>query len=226
MKRLIGFFLLPLSCAHLPAIVAGGPTDLVCSAPFGGQPFRAVHAIEVRLPLEGASAMIGVTLADPAHRQLQSALVSVEGLSLFEATLAEGRVDVLRAVPPLDRVGFGDGLMADVALALLPPPGTIEIRGYYRDGRRVCRFREGARTVDLVSDSALHDNTGAQVKGVLLRAYDRAELVREVRLWGGSPPKQLLLTAPGVVGYELFLTQVELEEVPPAADPLRAADGR
>ncbi len=44
---------------------------------------RLIHAIEIRLPGNITSTVIGITLADPVSREVSCAIMTAEGMVLF-----------------------------------------------------------------------------------------------------------------------------------------------
>ncbi len=206
------------SCAGLPAIrpVPAGPErDSLrgrCEAAFARRAFRAVHVIEASLPMGNESSLVGVTLADPSRLRFRSVLLSVEGLTLFDATSTPEGFVVHRAVPPLDDEGFGRGLVSDVALALLPPSGEIVQAGRLEDGSPICRYRDaGTRVMDVIFPR--------EGSPRILCHYDASgRLQRRVEF---DPAGGIVLTAPGAVGYTLRLRLIQTEEVTPDEDLFR-----
>ncbi len=211
-------------CASLPRIrpagsaAASGLADR-CADLLPARPLRTVHTIDAELPLAGASSLLGVSLIDPAGQRLRAVLVSVEGLTLFDASAGPDGLRIHRAVPPLDDPDFGPGLVADVALLLLQPAGEPIAVGRREDGRGVCRFRDAAGDwVDLLPASAAApariERWGADRRlrrsAVLSRERDPHGLARRVEL-----------TAPGLAGYRLVLELVEAESLSPSADLFR-----
>jgi len=202
-------------CAGLPFIrpVSAGPErDSLrgrCEAAFARRAFRAVHVIEASLPMGNESSLVGVTLADPSRLRFRSVLLSVEGLTLFDATSTSEEFVVHRAVPPLDDEGFGRGLVSDVALALLPPSGELLQAGRLEDGSPICRYRDaGARVTDVIFPR--------EGSPRILCHYDASgRLQRRVEF---DPAGGIVLTAPGTVGYTLRLRLILTEEVVPDED--------
>ncbi len=223
--------LLAAGCAHLPVLLElpEAPTaaglQVRCHAVGPTRALRAVHTLEARLPLGQTSAMLGVSAADPLRGRLRAALVSAEGLTLFEGLRGDGgRIRVLRALPPLDGPDFGPALLDDVALVLLAPRGPTLRMGRLETGEAVCRAPvRSARWPGGVLDVLPEAADG----GAALRLYDGDErLVREVHLAGRLPSglyQRMRLEAFGPGGYRLDLTLLEHEPLDPT-DPLFEED--
>lgn len=158
--RSLGFLLLALcvlsSCVSanrnvLPAIVATEPGALAdgrCTRMFPQKPWQYVHALNFRLANGGSGSALGVVSLDQSS--IRCALMSVEGLTLFEAhSPFAGRVEVSRALPPFDGREFAAGLMRDLRALFLVPPGSPG-QGRLEDGRMVCRFTAPQRITDIL----------------------------------------------------------------------------
>ncbi len=216
----LGLGLLALGgCAGVPELTDLGPgperAALVrrCRQLHPHAAFRAVHAIEARLPMDQASSVIGASLVDPATARFRAVLMSVEGLTLFDAASVGGDLTVFKALPPLDEPGFGPGLMADVALALLAPARSPSAAGRLPDGRAACRHENpDGSVVDLLP-------ADGDRPGRLDRYGPGQDLIRRVSLIAPTGPlglaAKVVLTAPGLVGYHLELTLLEASPVTP-----------
>ena len=221
---LVLFGLATAACSGLPRIIASPDssqrsawTDR-CRAPFARHAYRAVHRIEASLPMGQQTDLLGISLVDPQRRSFRAVLVSVEGLTLFDGSLADGGLEIHRAVPPFDDEDFGQGLVADVALALLPPEASTPLVGRREDGRASCRYRSAFGPV---SDLVLSDD--AQTP--LLERYDSGgALVRQVQFGLPGPAglaQQIEIRAPGLAGYRLLLVLIQAEPAELSQDPTR-----
>ena len=154
--RCLAAVLLLASCApyaehRLPELVeeqADGRRQR-CEAVFPAGSWQLVHTLEFASAGGFAGTLIGVTVVDPPD--LNCALVTVEGVTLFEAAGGpDGAVAVERAVSPFDRPGFAAGLLADVRSMFIAPPDREVTFGLLPDGRPVCRyFAEDGRVTDI-----------------------------------------------------------------------------
>ena len=59
--------------------------------------------------------MLGVVSLDPEANTVECALLSIEGLRLFEAH-DDGTLTTRRALPPFDRPALANGMMQDIRL--------------------------------------------------------------------------------------------------------------
>lgn len=212
MKRLIALasaFLL-VSCAALPVI--NPPDDSLtktfsCPSPYPREKNRYIHAIEVRRGNQTQTAMIGVTLIDPSNRTLSCALVSTEGMAVFEAVSGPDGLAVSRALPPLDSMDFARNMMNDIELIFLAPKEAPGVKGVLAGGQEVCRYQEKDGSIDVV----------AGPDGIIrIRRYSKGgSLKRGVTLSGGrmNPYSAIELQASEMLKYTLVMTLIESEKV-------------
>ncbi len=176
---LLGFLILSTGCAPVSktTLSQGVPEELPgCYALFPAGPWESVHSLEATIR-GGSFLALGVTKGEPAERRLQSLLLSPEGFILFDAVYREDEIVLQKAVPPFDSPAFARGMMEDVTLLFLSPPGRPSAWGKGADGTRICHWNgpDGSRTE--VRGSVDH---GWQIQ----RWDDRGEVTREVSLIG------------------------------------------
>ncbi len=203
----IGSFLL-VSCAALPAIQTGGASLTACPSPFLSEKTRLIHSIEAGTADETKAVMIGVTLADPVSRTISCAIISPEGLSLFEAFFGPSGVTVSRALPPFDSADFASSMMEDMNLIFFAPRGAPGQKGILAGGEAVCRWRgNSGGWIDVLKS---HDG---RIRILLYSGSGR--LKREVRLsrTPDKPYAAIELEAYDLVGYRLVMTLIEDETV-------------
>ena len=147
------------ACSGLPEVREVTPEDRPalaagCRVPYPQGAWTVVHSIQVRLPGGGRSTLVGVSASIPLEDRLESVLLSPEGIVLFEASRQAGEIKVARALPPLDRDGFAQGLFSDVRFLFFPPAGELVLVGRTVSGGAVCRYQWGNRTEDLLPTPA------------------------------------------------------------------------
>jgi hypothetical protein len=176
----LGVLTFSMGCASLTekSMSPGSSDDLsFCYAIFPAEPWESVHKIEATIEGRAFSTLLGVTRGDPTEGWLHSFLLTPEGFILFESELRHGKIRTLKAVAPFDSPAFTTGLMEDVTLLFLSPPGKPASWGKREDGTRTCLWEspDGSRT---------------QIKGSMelgwriLRHNDRGDVTREVSLNG------------------------------------------
>ena len=204
---LIGSFLL-MSCAALPAVLPSTDQNMMCPSPFPTGKTRFIHAIEARMAGETKAVMIGVTLAEPDLRTLSCAIVSPEGMALFEAAAGPSGLNVSRALPPLDEADFARNMMDDIELIFLKPSGVVSEKGFLPTGEAVCRWHK--------DQGGWIDVSGGRDGRVQVRRYlEGGSLKRSVALAGGavSPYRTIELQALEMINYTLIMTLIESEAV-------------
>jgi len=150
--------------------------------------------------------VIGVTEGDNSKNRLSSVLLTPEGMTVFEATYSGGALKVMRSLPPLDDPEFAARLFSDVRLMLTRPPGRRVAAGRLEDGRRACRYRDGAATTDVVLErdggfSIIDYGEGTSARRTV-RGYGPVER--------GFPPRAELRVE-GLVGYSLRFSLLRSE---------------
>ncbi|PKN81630.1 MAG: hypothetical protein CVU51_13940 [Deltaproteobacteria bacterium HGW-Deltaproteobacteria-1] len=208
---LISAFLLS-SCAALPAIQEPSADQtkkpITCPSPFLTEKTRFIHAIDVQTAGKTKTVMIGVTVADPARRTFSCAIMSTEGMVVFEAVSGNEGVNVIRALPPFDAPDFARNMMDDMELIFLEPAGVLAGKGVFAGGEVVCRRRKDQDGwIDVVAG---HDGR-TQIR----RYSECGALERTVNLNGNSPDayKTIELQSAGLMGYSLMMTLIESEVV-------------
>ena len=208
----LAFFL--VSCQALPVInnVPGpqtGKEDSICPSPFLKEKYRLIHAIEVQMAGAARSAIIGVTLADPATRAISCAILTAEGMVLFEADADAGLLNVRRALPPFDSTSFAKNMIDDIKLIFLSPEGKIHQLGTLSDGANVCRWRE--ENGDWIDVSA-HQQGNIDIQ----RYSASGGLKRHVKFInkaGENIYSSIELHAKELSNYSLLMTLIEAQPV-------------
>lgn len=201
------------ACQSLP-VIEQAPTPakpIACPAVFSDAPTRFVHRIEARAAGQTQAVMIGVTVVYPREKIISCAVVSAEGLSLFEATSEAGTVKVDRALPPFDQPGFAENMMKDIALIFLAPDGVLSRRGRLADGRTVCRWHR--------AEGGWIDVSEAEDKKIRIQRYSErgaSERFVTIAAQGDRAYAVIELQAFGLPGYFLLMDCMESEAVAPA----------
>ncbi|MGD8366914.1 MAG: hypothetical protein PVG78_04670 [Desulfobacterales bacterium] len=204
MKRILPLvFLLTalLACTGLPPMRPAPVGDIACDRFFVQDRWQFVHRLRIQAPGGRTLTLLGVTLVSSGRRSLQSALMTPEGMVLFEAD-AGPPLAVQRSVPPFDRKGFARGLMDDVKMIFLVPEGSAE-PGAFEDGAIGCRYRLAAGGW---LDAAWEPNGVRRI----IRYDSAGKRIREVTMERGAPGKgRMVLTATGSAGYRIEMEAIE-----------------
>lgn len=192
-------------------IEQGAHDPAECTRMFPRVPWQYVHALSFRLADGGKGSALGVVAL--GQDGIRCALMTVEGLTLFEAHAAvDGNIEIIRALPPFDAQGFAPGLMRDLRTLFLVPPGSLR-QGRLKDGQRVCRFASPQRNTDILP---LADGCWR------MRLYTDRVGSGSLEARGCHPLASVLvaetmeLTVPGPVGYTLNLRLLSAEPLSPA----------
>ncbi|MBN1474257.1 MAG: hypothetical protein JW914_06555 [Syntrophaceae bacterium] len=195
------------ACQTLPVITQTTPPEKTASAcpnPFLKQKTTLIHAIEVHMPGGIKNAVIGITEADPATRAISCAIMTVEGMVLFEAIETDGSLDIRHALPPFDSAHFARNMIEDIKLIFFEPRGKIEKIGFLPSGETACRWRTGnSDTVDVLKTSG----GLPEVK----RYSGSGKVKRYIKFSGftGGFYQSIELRAQELASYTLFMNLVE-----------------
>lgn len=213
MKRLslLMLSLLLFSCQTLPVInSSSSPAEesFLCPSPFLKGKYRLVHAIESRVSGKTQSAIIGITLADPATRSVSCAIITAEGMSLFEAESSPATFKINRALPPFDSEDFAKNMMEDIKLIFFMPDGKLQKRGYLSDGSKDCRYlQENGDLIDVIE----HQSADTQIKH-----YSSTGVLKRHVIFGKSGKniyQRIELQAHASFDYSLSMNLIEAQPV-------------
>ena len=198
------------SCQTLPVINSSIPQTnekiITCPSPFLKEKYRLIHAIEVNMAGETRSAIIGVTVADPSTRLVSCAIMTVEGIVLFEAESGADSLKVMRALPPFDSDNFAKNMIDDIKLIFFAPMGKIQNKGKLPDGSTGCRYREeNGDWIDVFA------NTTEDIE--IKRYSPSGSLKRRIKLNKTSKNiyQNVELQANELINYSLILTLIEAQ---------------
>lgn len=200
---------------RLPDLVPmqGGQEEPACGAVFPQGKWQFVHAIDFTMKDGAGTPVVGVTtLAE--NDDIEIALVTVEGLTLFEAVYhGKERFAVLRAVPPFDKAEFAQGLIGDIRAIFQQPTGRERQTGQLPEMRYVCRYKD----VDGgVVDVLLGADDCWQIKSYSSdRILNRSIVGRACRKKGSNLiPEYLEMQNYGHTGYTLKMTLIRADNLP------------
>ena len=172
-----------------------------CTSIFPRGEWQFVHSIDFSRDNGAGTTMVGITSL--SKDMIKSALVTVEGFTLFEADFhTNNRFQVRRAVPPFDSEGFAEGMMADLRTLFRPPSGDITRQGITQEGTTACRYID---TMGRVTDIMPNKDDCWQISSYTPdRIMDRSITGRSCRQKGSNRiPEYLELQTYGMTGYTL-----------------------
>ncbi|HPD57590.1 MAG TPA: DUF3261 domain-containing protein [Smithellaceae bacterium] len=209
---LIILFLFVAGCQTLPVIKEPLPsekTSLACPFPFLHKPATLIHAIEARMAGSAKSAVIGITSANPATRELSCAIMTAEGMVLFEAKESAGTLHVSRALPPFDAPAFAQNMINDIKLIFFSPEGNLQKAGFLPTGDAVCRWRsQNAAIIDVREDG--------NDKVEILRYSSCGKLKRQIKFsnLANNYYQNIELHARELANYSLLMNLIEVQSLP------------
>lgn len=200
------------SCQTLPLINAPvSPAEekaLTCPSPFLKEKYRLVHSIETRLAGKTQSAIIGVTLADPSTRSVSCAIMTAEGMVLFEVESGHGVLKVNRALSPFDSADFAKNMIEDIKLIFFAPEGKIQKKGILPDGTTACRYQEeDGEWIDVINDKS---------EGTAIKRYSSIGILKrriKFNKTSGNIYQSIELQANEAFNYSLLMTLIEAQPV-------------
>ena len=212
--------LLLVSCAGLPAIDSASPISApeikaACNSRFANGKWRLVHAIEAVLPNGQRQFLIGVSLINTTMDTIDSVILTVEGLVLFDARYDRSGIVTRRAVPPFDSPHFSRKMINDIKLMFIKPESEIIETGTTKEEIPVCRYRK--------RDGSVIDVTALPRDEWMITNYNpNAKLKRRVKAEPCRQPEDnqqsqfachVELNAFGRAPYTLFLKLIEAESL-------------
>lgn len=190
-------------------LVLNREQKLLCQQPYHSGGWQFVHAISFTMQKGGGTNLIGVTVLE--GDQIETALTTIEGLTLFTARFA-GELEVDRAVPPFDNPEFGVGLMNDVRALFVGPTAAEFQYGYSGDSQFCCRMISHSGEVTEVRQpkgycwqSNTYSVAGAMTRDIKARSC-RSEQDMNI-------PGEIELNVPGPNGYTLHMTLIRAEKI-------------
>lgn len=125
-----------------------GKNDCATIFPQGNWQF--VHSIDFTMGDGKGATVVGVTTL--SEKSIECALITVEGLTLFEAiSRADKGFEVRRAVPPFSSSDFAKGLLRNIRAIFRPPPGRDVKIGKLADAP-ACRYADTEKVTDVLLD--------------------------------------------------------------------------
>jgi hypothetical protein len=177
-----------------------------CAALFPAGNWQFVHAIAFHMADGRDGSAIGVLVL--ADGEIRCALTTVEGLTLFEATLTATGLKVHRALPPFASREFAAGMMRDIGTIFRPPAGQAQ------SGRLgsepVCRSTVGDQVTDILPQPGGCWSLAVYSGRIRSRSIEAASCRR---IEGVPIPEKLHLVAAGPAGYTLNMQLLSAERL-------------
>lgn len=182
-----------------------------CTDIFPRGRWQFVHSIDFTMENGAGATVVGVITLD--EKEIECALVTLEGFTLFEAVFySDKNFKVKRSVPPFDTPEFARGLVRDIQMIFQPPGGALTQTGRSTGGAVVCRYSSpGLGMVDILPGV---DNCW-QIKSYTPElALDRSIIGRSCRKIATSPiPDYLELQSLGSNRYTLKMKMIRADNL-------------
>ncbi len=175
-----------------------------CTVIFPQGKWQFVHSIDFTKRDGNGTTLVGITTLSAEF--IKSALITVEGLTLFEADfLNDDSISVHRAVPPFDSPGFAEGMMHDIRAIFQPPLNGVLRQGQTREEIATCRYTDAeGRVTDIQPNK---DDCWQITSYTPSRIMDRSIKGRSCINKGSTRiPEYLELKTSGITGYTLKMT--------------------
>lgn len=198
------------ACAGPRSIRPVAVNPELCRLPFFDKSHRYIYALEAELPGGMRMTVLGITVVDYEADTLQAAIMTLEGLVLFDATDKDGDIQVHRSLSPFDRPRFADGLMSDVRFIFMLPVGPPQATGMVDDGSSLCRYQD---TSGMTLDVVVHP-----VKGRVVEQYSRfGKKLRSLKFctMQNGIPGNLEFEAFSLKSYSLHMKLISTEPIVP-----------
>ena len=182
-----------------------------CTSIFPEGEWQFVHSIDFTRGSSGGTTVIGITTL--SADTITSALVTVEGFTLFEAVFFEdGSFRVERAVPPFNSRSFAEGMMEDIRAIFRLPSGTLARKGRLQQGAAACRYSDThGRVTDILPNIDDCWQITSYTPDLIM---DRSITGRSCREHGSTRiPEYLELQTYGRTGYTLKMTLLRADRL-------------
>ena len=217
MKWLVAAMLFVMgACTHLPVIQPMDTASLPamesdCRSHFPQGRWQLVHTIGVRFYGGGQATFTGVVVLSTQDESIQCALMTLEGMVLFEAEDDGKTTTVKRAFGPFDNQRFAQGVMADIRFLFFKPEGVLIATGSIDDDTQACRYQGPGQTIIDLMELAdggwcmhQYDEHGKMLRRVTADAVDSRRIAPRMAIDAGS----------GRHSYHLSMNLVEAIELP------------
>jgi hypothetical protein len=197
-----------VSCQTLPVInppsLPAAQKRFTCPFPFLKEKYQLIHAIEIRAAGNTQGAIIGITVADPSNRFVSSAIMTAEGMVLFEAQSDAKGLNVHRALPPFDSGDFAGNMIDDIKLIFFTPQGLLKEKGSLPDGSVACRWQ--------VQNGDFIDVIATTPESIEIKKYSECGSLKrhiKIRETSGNAYASIELQGNEIVNYRLLMTLLE-----------------
>lgn len=189
-----------------------------CREIFPDIPTQYVHSMTFILPGGGVHVAIGITSISPETGTIHCAVMTIEGMVVFEAEYRQ-TMTIHRSIPPFDSMEFARTIMDDIRLVFFQPAGSLIEAGSLAPGSSICRYKTpDGMTVDVIT----HENDGWEIRQYTpfqRRVRTIKALFADKNNHQGpkkafAVPSMIEVTAHGIFGYSLTLELLDVRQIP------------
>ena len=177
-----------------------------------------VHSLTAIPPNGDTHVAIGITTVDPDMETIHCAIITIEGMVLFEAEYNQ-KIIIHRGIPPFDSMKFAENILNDIRLVFFAPSGNLLEAGSSASGADICRYKQPN---GMIEDVIIHQNGNWEIH----QYNTHYKLVKTVKADvthtknhgfsknNNNIPAGYEITAPGFFGYCLKLELIEVQQNP------------
>ncbi len=215
------FLIISISACSLPQIqtVSSFQSDHIqcqCQSPFPTIGMQFVHSITAILPNGNTNVAIGVTTISPDTQIINCAIMTIEGMVLFEAEYNQ-KIIIHRSIPPFDSKQFAQNMINDIRLVFFKPTGRLIKAGIRTARSNICRYEQPDGMIEDVivqqnGNWEIHQYNTHYKQIKTIKAYYTD--VNDHMFWEGKEkiPSKYEITAHGILGYTLKLGLIEARQ--------------
>jgi len=187
-----------------------------CQAAFPTQRMQSVHSITAVLPNNETHVAIGVTTIVPDADTIHCAIITIEGMVLFEPEYNQ-KITIHRGIPPFDSMEFAQNIINDIRLVFFKPNGDLIKAGNLTPGSDICRYQQ---TDGIITDVIMHQNGNWKIHQYnshhkqtrTIKAYNNDVRNQKLSNETGEIPLRIEITAHGIFGYSLTLELIDVQQ--------------
>jgi len=215
------FLIISISACSLPQIQTVPPVRYAsiqcqCQSPFPTLRIQYVHSITAVLPNGDTHVAIGVTTISPDTQIINCAIMTIEGMVLFEAEYNQ-KIIIRRSIPPFDSKEFAQNMINDIRLVFFKPTGRLIEAGTLTARSDICRYKQPDGMIEDVivqqnGNWEIHQYNTHYKQIKTIKAYYADVSDHMVLGIKEKIPSKYEITAHGILGYTLKLDLIKAQQ--------------
>ncbi|MDA3894874.1 MAG: DUF3261 domain-containing protein [Desulfobacteraceae bacterium] len=214
-------FLSSCSLPQIQTMPPGSSPDIQCrcQAIFPTHRMQFVHSLTAILPNGDINVAIGVTTVDPDMESIHCAIITIEGMVLFEAEYNQQKITINRSIPPFDSMEFAQNILNDIRLVFFKPTGDLLEAGGLPPDANICRYQQPDGMIEDVithqnDNWEIHQYTSHYKQTKTIKAYYADTSDQNISKTKEKIPLRYEITTHGILGYSLILELIEVQQNP------------